>query len=101
MTLPRKIPIKKPRKPLKRTPLNRVSPKKVPAYREYSRIAREFKVANPTCACCKSLQTKDVHHMKGRGKYLLDVTTFLPVCRQCHDAIHANPHWARENGWLD
>lgn len=98
--IPRKIPMKR-SKPLKRTPLNRVSPSKVPVYRQYTKLAKEFKLANPTCQCCKSRQTKDVHHMKGRGKYLLDSETFLAVCRLCHDAIHANPRWARENGWLD
>jgi hypothetical protein len=45
--------------------------------------------------------TTDVHHKKGRGKYLLDESTWLPVCREHHDKIHANPAWAFEQGYLE
>jgi hypothetical protein len=41
----------------------------------------------------------DVHHMKGRlGGNYLDDNTWLPVCRECHDWIHAHPREARELG---
>lgn len=45
--------------------------------------------------------TTEVHHMRGRGRYLLDQTTWLPVCFTCHhEKIHKHPAWARENGFL-
>lgn len=42
----------------------------------------------------------DVHHMKRRGKYFLDTSSWLAVSRQAHDWIHLNPKEATEMGWL-
>lgn len=42
----------------------------------------------------------DVHHMKRRGKYFLDTSSWLAVSRQAHDWIHSNPKEATEMGWL-
>jgi hypothetical protein len=47
------------------------------------------------------LHATDVHHKKGRGKYHLDVTTWLPVCRNCHAWIELNPIDAVELGFSD
>ena len=43
----------------------------------------------------------DVHHRAGRlaGNYL-DESTWLPVCRPCHDYIHSHPKQARQLGLL-
>ena len=45
------------------------------------------------------LPAVDPHHMKGRGKYLLDTSTWLPVCREHHTYIELNPNWAKANGY--
>jgi hypothetical protein len=37
--------------------------------------------------------------MKGRGKYHLDTSTWLSVCRNCHDWIEKNPEEAKELGY--
>ena len=42
----------------------------------------------------------DVHHMKRRGKYFLDTSSWMAVSRQAHDWIHSNPKEATEKGWL-
>jgi hypothetical protein len=42
----------------------------------------------------------DVHHMKRRGKYFLDTSSWLAVSRQAHDWIHSNPKEATAMGWL-
>ena len=53
--------------------------------------------------CCASLpdctkKSTDVHHKKGRGKYHNDPTTWLSVCRTCHDWIETHPTEAIELG---
>ena len=45
-------------------------------------------------------RSKDVHHAKGRGKYLLDTTTWLATCRDCHNWVHDNPAEAMERGFM-
>lgn len=35
---------------------------------------------------CQHIAT-EIHHREGRGKYLLTIKKFLPVCRCCHDQI--------------
>ena len=42
----------------------------------------------------------DIHHKAGRGRFYLDVSTFMAVCRECHDYIHKWPKESREKGWL-
>ncbi len=42
----------------------------------------------------------EIHHRKGRGKYLLDTSTWCAVSREMHDRIHQNPKWAYEKGYL-
>jgi len=52
------------------------------------------------CEVCMKAKTSDVHHTKGRGRFYMDVDTWLSVCRPCHDKIHKEPKWAREKGYL-
>lgn len=40
----------------------------------------------------------DVHHMRGRGKYLLDESTWKALCRSCHSAVENHPEMAVKNG---
>lgn len=42
----------------------------------------------------------DVHHRFKRGKFYLDESTWMAVCRPCHDWIHAHPSEARTLGLL-
>ena len=49
---------------------------------------------NPLCKVCQGEGTPnpsravDVHHVSGRGSKTNDVSTWLPVCRDCHGKIH-------------
>jgi len=56
---------------------------------------------NQICAYpdCIQLAT-DVHHVKGRGAYLLDTQFWKPLCRQHHDWLENNPAKATEIGLL-
>ena len=55
---------------------------------------------NFTCEICGK-QATDIHHKKGRGKYLCNITTFMATCRPCHMYLHDNVKWAREKGYID
>jgi len=46
-----------------------------------------------------TLHATDVHHMMGRGKYHLDESTWLPVCRNCHMWIEEHPQESIELGY--
>jgi hypothetical protein len=72
--------------------------------RSYSKLRREFMSKHPMCQAkiynCL-LSSTDVHHKKGRGEYHLDVTTWLSVCRNCHNWIETNPIDAKELGFSE
>jgi hypothetical protein len=42
-----------------------------------------------------------IHHKRGRGKYLLDVKTWLPCCLACHEFIHNNIQIAYDLGFCE
>lgn len=84
--------------------IKKVSAKLSKINSEYSQIRKVYLTEHPVCHAkihkC-SLHATDVHHKKGRGKYHLDVTTWLPVCRNCHAWIELNPVDAVELGFSD
>lgn len=87
----------------KRKPINKVSAKREELNKKYFKLVEQFKKDNPECKakvneyCTK--KTEDPHHRRGRGAYLLEVSTWLPVCRSCHSFIESNPNIAKEKGW--
>lgn len=52
------------------------------------------KANRPGC----TIKAKEVHHKRGRGQYLLDETTWLPVCKHCHRWIEDHPKAAKALG---
>jgi hypothetical protein len=68
------------------------SAKEAKRQRVYGEFVAVWKKAHPHCAAklegCAGLTT-DCHHKKGRGPHLLDTTTWLPVCRPCHQIIES------------
>jgi hypothetical protein len=69
----------------------------------YSELRKEFLVSKPMCQAhisgiCQNNST-DVHHMMGRGSRYLDTTTWLSVCRACHNWIELNPESAKQLGF--
>ncbi len=84
------------------SPPKKVGDKRKELNHEYFKLVEQFKRDNPKCAVrlvgCTDA-TDDPHHKRGRGKYLLDVSTWLPVCRNCHVYIENHPEEAKERGW--
>ena len=83
----------------------KVSPKREELNKEYFKLVEQFKKDNPYCKAkvneyCTG-NTDDPHHSKGRGIYLLDISTWFPVCRSCHGYIEAHPKEAKERGWSE
>lgn len=81
-------------KPVYKKP-NKVSDKQRKLLAEYNKLNEQFKIDNPDCKAkienvCTGA-TEDTHHSRGRGKYLLDVSSWVPVCRNCHIYIENNP----------
>lgn len=67
----------------------------------YSIMRREFLKANPKCAVFPWKDATEIHHKKGRGKYLNDPTTWLAVSREGHQWIEIHPVEAKEKGWSE
>lgn len=83
-------------------PIKQFSAKRQVVNLEYNREAKKFREENPACRVNTSgctRETTEVHHKKGRGKYLMDKTTWLPVCHNCHCVVEENPNWAKQNGY--
>ena len=70
----------------------------------YSVLRESFLKANPYCKArllgCQ-INSTDIHHKCGRGKFMLDSTTFLSVCRICHNQIEENPIMAKAMGFSE
>ena len=68
---------------------------------KYSKLRKGYFNNYPMCQAalpgCTHKST-DIHHKKGRGKYHNDITTWLSVCRTCHNWIELNPIEAEELG---
>ncbi len=106
----------KPRKPLKRTRVNKVSARHRNALKEYYDRRRGYLEAHPICEAgpviaraklpaayrvpvC-GVKAVQVHHTRGRGPYLNDEATFCGICPACHVFVHAHGQWARAVGLL-
>jgi hypothetical protein len=91
---------------LRRTRLRPVSKKRRGENAYYSKKRADFLARFQWCACAEALfgrakRATEVHHKSGRtGTNFLDEATWLPVCRDSHLWIHANPSEARRRGWL-
>lgn len=90
-------------KPLKaKAPIKSKSSKQEKLEKLYGILRIAFLTNNPFCKAkltgCQ-INASDVHHMAGRGKYLLDDSLFLPVCRMCHNQIEENPLMAKAMGF--
>lgn len=83
-----------------------VSDKRKKQDAEYLKLRYKFLSDNTMCkvsvAGC-STKTTDVHHTfagANRDAFYLVQSTWLPVCRNCHDWIHTHPEDARVMNWL-
>jgi len=55
---------------------------------------------NLRVANCTFNKQLTVHHIKGRGPYLLDTTTWITLCMNCHRWVHDNHNEAKKLGLL-
>lgn len=83
-----------------------VSSKRKKKDQEYLKLRERFLTENPLCMVkvngCGNGAT-DVHHTyagSNRDAFYLVQSTFIPVCRACHQWIHSNPKEARVLGFL-
>ena len=87
------------KQPIKQKRIPPISSKLAKSHKEYNILRLKYLSEHPNCMAslpgCTRVST-EVHHMKGRGKYLLDIATWLSVCRNCHDIIELNPALAKE-----
>ena len=86
--------------------MRRVSPKHKKELAIYYKLKKSFLTQNRGCqaytlsgAKCDRLATQ-VHHRKGRGKYLNIVASWMAVCYLCHDTIETKRSWAKAMGYL-
>jgi len=90
---------KGPTKP--RQPIKSISDKQDKLNKAYSALRKVFLEQHPFCMAqlngCTGVST-DVHHMKGRGEYLLDTATWMSSCRLCHSWIESHSAEAKELG---
>lgn len=95
---------KDPPKPKKRKPINPKSKKQQALDQAYSKLRKPFLEKHPMCQAnlpgCQGGAT-DVHHKRGRGKWLLVTSTWMAVCRTCHSYIELHPIEATEMGFRE
>lgn len=71
---------------------------------EYTKKRTAFLALYKTCQAklvdCTGAAT-DVHHKAGRGDNHLKMSTWLAVCRNCHQWIELHPNEAKELGYSE
>jgi hypothetical protein len=84
----------------------RVSSKRKKKDAEYAKLRKRYLEENPMCKvhvkdCTKT--ATDIHHKHSgseRELYYLIQSTWLPVCRSCHNFLHKYPKIARDLNFL-
>ncbi len=80
-----------------------ISEKHALELKDYRVIRDAYMAAHLNCEAqfegCTGL-SQDLHHSKGRGKYLCDVNYFKALCRACHTRCELEPDMAREKGFI-
>lgn len=69
----------------------------------YRKKKREFldRPENQMCAVFPHLRATQIHHKRGRGRYLNDTSTWLGVSHEGHVFIEMHPETAYENNWSE
>ncbi len=92
-----------PKKKKKKYRISRYAEKRKLQNEKYFELRDVFLKENPMCGCgrdgCRK-KSQDVHHSRKRGKYLLDISTWIAVNRLCHIWIHGNPVEAKNLGLI-
>lgn len=80
--------------------LRKVSARHASELAEYSRLRAAFLEEHPRCAVFPERRATEIHHTRGRGRFLNDVSTWMAVSRAGHEKIERERAWARERGYL-
>ena len=95
-TLKKKVALKRSYRPLAKRSVKRAEQEG-----RYAERREIFLKANPTCECCGSDPSIEIHHRSGRqGEKLLEEQYWMAVCRTCHNLIHDDPEFAKKNGFM-
>lgn len=94
---------KKPKKPPEKRSIRKVSKKLSAELRIYAKLRKEFlsRSENRYCAVFPHLEATEVHHKKGRGIFLNDVSTWLAVSREGHMWVELHPEEAKQKGYSE
>jgi len=86
--------------------VRRASKKHKKELEKYSKLRKSFLTNNRGCQAvtvsdkkCPNLAT-EIHHRKGRQKYLNVVASWMAVCPHCHKNIEKYRGWAKNKGYL-
>ena len=86
----------------KRATLSPRSPKQKRVEAAYAVLRKSYLDSHNMCEAhlggCGTYAT-DIHHKSGRGEYMLDQSTYMAVCRNCHQWIELNPTEAKKLGF--
>lgn len=98
----RKTPLRS-NTPLKRSQLRRQSAKQRRRQAEFSGMNAKLRAERGNkCEVCQSLPWIHKHHRRLRSQGGTDdYSNILLCCTSCHDAIHRNPAWAAEHGYIE
>jgi len=89
-----------------RQPIKQFSDKKTKENALYKILRDAYLKKHPQCEAaivgiCSRQPSNQVHHRRGRNKYLLDETTFLAVEDNCHHWIETHPEQSYEMGFSE
>lgn len=87
----------------KQKPIRPISKKLSKLRKTYRELREEFlsRPENQFCAVYPSIPANQVHHKRGRGKYLNDVSTWRAVSDIGHEFIEMHAEIAKERGWSE
>jgi 5-methylcytosine-specific restriction endonuclease McrA len=100
------VPKPVPREKKSKYKIKQVSTKQAQALKQYAQVRKAFLSEHLYCEAnltgCLTVAL-DVHHKfsgSKRAAHFLEVSTWMAVCRMCHNNIHDNPKNAKELGYL-
>jgi len=108
-----------------RKPIKKVAKKRVAVNKEYMKLREQFLKDHPFCQWSilemgyswgfayesdfsewircdfnPYPRSTEIHHVRGRGKYMLDTSTWMAVSEIAHKNIHNNPKHSYEKGYM-
>jgi len=100
-------PLSRPRHPLRRSAIRRLTKRRVVEQREWREVFRTRREECGIGSVCEAMifqvcegESTIGHHICGRGPGLNTVENCLCVCKNCHAWIHAHPAESYRRGWM-